>query len=229
MPNRPMMNDIKLLRLGAMLQIIAIVLLGPLFVKIIAAISPQPPWAGMETYIAHYSLLQSIPYWGGFILIIGNILFVVSSGRLSNIKETALYPLALITVTIYSSLVALNYTLQVAYIPAAVQSSSLGIELFSMDNPNSIAWSIEMYAYAILGIAMWLVSPSFRGNRVKDLIRYLLVFDAIISISGAFFAIVFIGGMLDEGSLVGYYFWNLLILVIAFLILYEYRSEKNTY
>lgn len=219
-----MSSDVKLLRVGAWLQLIAVVAGGPLLVKFIHAVAPQPVWSDMTTFSSNYHYLQSLPYWAGFILIIGNILLVVSAGRFTPTRETARYPLALIAVTVYSALIAFNYTMQVAYIPAAVHAPSPGIEIFSMDHPNSIGWALEMFGYAILGIAVWLISPSFRGTRIRNLIRWLLVFDGVISILGAGIAVIFIGRMMDEGALIGYYFWNILVAVIAVLILYEFRG-----
>jgi len=223
-----MQYEIKLLRLGAWLQLIAVVIGGPLLVMVVNTVAPQPAWSDITTFSSHYSFLQSLPYWAGIILIIGNVLFVVSAGRFPEVRETPLYPLALIAVAIYSALIAFNYTIQVAYIPAAVHSPTVGLELFSMTNANSISWALEMFGYAILGISVWLVAPAFKGNTVRNIIRWLLIVDAVASVLGVALAVVFIGSMLNEGALVGYYFWNALVALIAILVLCEYRISKTT-
>jgi hypothetical protein len=222
-----MQDEIKLLRLGAWLQLIAVVIGGPLLVIVVNTVSPQPVWSDIYNFSSHYSFLQSLPYWAGFILIIGNILFVVSAGRFPAVRKTSLYPLALIAITVYSALIAFNYTIQVAYIPATVRSPAAGVEIFSMANANSISWALEMFGYAILGIAVWLVAPAFKGNIRRNIIRWLLIVDAIVSILGVVLEVVFIGKMLNEGALVGYYFWNALVALIAILVLYEYRHSET--
>lgn len=220
-----MNSHLRLLRLGAWLLLLSTVVTGPLLTFIVEGIAPQPAWIDAVTFASHYHWLQSLPFWSGFILILGNALFVVGAGFLGERQTTPYYFLALIALAVYASLAAFNYTAQVAYIPAAVKSPDAGLALLSMTNPNSVAWALEMFAYAILGIALWLVAPGFTGSRLANLIRYLIVFDAVTSIGGAFAAAALPGGMLDSGALVAYFSWNVLVALIVVLVLIEYRQK----
>jgi len=68
-----------------------------------------------------------------------------------------------------------------------------------------------MFAYAILGIALWLVAPGFAGDGLMAAIRRLIVIDAVASIFGAGIVVAMPGRMLDTGALVGYVGWNGLV------------------
>jgi hypothetical protein len=39
-----------------------------------------------------------------------------------------------------------------------------------MSNPISISWTFEMFGYAVLGVATWLIAPTFRDARHGRLI-----------------------------------------------------------
>lgn len=222
-----MKNDIQLLRLSAWLLLFSTIIGGPLLVWVVQLVTPQPPWTDPMTFARHYHWIQSLPYWAGFILIGGNTLFVVASARLLNTRETAFYSLALIFTTVYATLAAFNYIIQTGFIPVAVKSPSMEFAVFSMENPNSFSWTIEMFAYAILGIALWLIAPGFKGPGLMALIRRLIIFDAVVSILGVGIVVAFPGGMLDSGAFVGYVSWNGLVATIAILILYVFRTENN--
>jgi len=220
-----MVHSIRLLRLGSWLLLLSTAVTGPLLTFIVEGIAPQPAWSGATIFASHYHWLQSLPFWSGFVLILGNTLFVVGAGYLGQRQTTPYFSLALVALAVYASLAAFNYTVQVAYIPAAVKSPGAGLMMLSMANPDSVAWALEMFAYAILGISLWLVAPGFTGSRRANLIRYLIVFDAVASIGGAFAAATMPGGMLDSGALVAYYLWNSLVALIAVLVLIEYRQK----
>jgi len=220
-----MNSNLRLLRLGSWLLLLSTAVTGPLLIFVVEGIAPQPGWTDALTFASHYHWLQSLTFWSGFVLILGNALFVVGAGYLGERQTTPYFSLALIALAVYASLAAFNYTVQVAYVPAAVKSPGAGLEVLSMANPDSIAWALEMFAYAILGIALWLVAPGFTGTRRANLIRYLIVFDAVASIGGAFAAAALPGGMLDSGALVAYYLWNALVALIAVLVLIEYKEK----
>jgi len=69
-----------------------------------------------------------------------------------------------------------------------VLTSNDKLDLFSMVNPASICWSIEMVGYAILGISYWLAANAFSGEeRIFKTIKYLMILNGVTSILGRIF------------------------------------------
>jgi hypothetical protein len=204
-----------------------IILSGPPMVFLVEHLKPQPGWVDAETFIANFHWLQTLPYWFGFILIIGNVLFIVSAGRLSSIRDRIQSSLSVICAGIYGSLVSINYAIQIAFVPAMVSDSNQILEFVSMVNPKSICWILEMFAYAILGIAYWLVSIAFQGKGILNIIKYLMIFNGIASLLGVLIPVFDPELLLESESIMGYVLWNVLIVLIMSLILIAFRKKNN--
>ena len=87
-----------------------------------------------------------------------------------------------------------------------------------MANPGSFAWFLEMFGYAAMGAATWLVAPAFRGSRRADAIRYLLVANGVLSIGGAACTALFDRWVFSTAGMVSFAAWNALIPVCYLLI-----------
>ena len=68
----------KVISVSALLILAGILTSGPLGSYIIQLISPQPPWVDAQTFISHYSEIQSAPFYFGFLLMFGFIIFFSS-------------------------------------------------------------------------------------------------------------------------------------------------------
>ncbi|MCK5342404.1 MAG: hypothetical protein KAR20_03320, partial [Candidatus Heimdallarchaeota archaeon] len=174
----------------------------------------------------NFHMLQTLPYWFGFFLLVGNILFIVSASRLPTIRDKIHSSLSLVCVVIYGSLISINYAIQTTTIPAMVSDSNPILETFSMVNPSSICWTIEMFAYAILGIAYWLVSVAFQGKSMLNIIKYLMIFNGVASVLGVLIPVIDPKLLLESESIFGYALWNLLIVLIMTLIIIAFRNKK---
>ena len=94
-----------------------------------------------------------------------------------------------------------------------------------MANPYSLSWSIEMWGYAILGVATWLMSSFYREkNRV---IYIFLIANGLVSLLSAVLFIVDVHWLLTTAGMVGYFFWNLLMIVLLILIYKYSRNLRN--
>ena len=73
---------------------------------------------------------------------------------------------ALVFTGVYAALVALNYVVQTTFVPALVTHGDIAdaplIAAFTMAQPRSLAWGLEMWGYGFLGLATWLVAPVMR-------------------------------------------------------------------
>lgn len=87
-----------------------------------------------------------------------------------------------------------------------------------MANPSSFAWFLEMFGYAAMGIATWLVAPAFGGSGRANLIRRLLAANGLLSIMGAACTAVLDRWVFSTAGLISFAAWNLLIAVCYGLI-----------
>ena len=124
----------------------------------------------------------------------------------------------LIFTGVYAALVFTNYTIQLGFIPRVLKDRPAYIGDLTMANPSSFAWFLEMFGYAAMGVATWLVAPGFRGTRRADAIRYLLVGNGVLSIIGAACTALFDRWVFSTAGLISFAAWNLLIAVCYALI-----------
>jgi len=216
------------LTLGSRLVVIGILLSGPLAALAVHWLTPQPAWTDPATYVRSFHRLQTLPYLFGFVLMAGNVLFVAAASRMMAVEERVLAAVAIVAVAVYGALIALNYIVQVAYIPNALSEDNPLLPALSMANPASLAWSLEMFGYAFLGVAIWLVVPAFAGGgRRRLVLRRLLVVYAILSLPGVIPATFRPEGTLALPGLAGYVLWNAVALLANVLVILEYGPETR--
>jgi hypothetical protein len=126
---------------------------------------------------------------------------------------------ALAAVTVFATLVGLNYVMQLGFIPALVEAHDPAnaplIAGFSMAHSGSLAWALEMWGYACLGTATWLVGPYFAGDGRQAVARWAFIANGPVSIMGALGSIIRPGWELTILGVTGFALWNVLALVVA--------------
>ena len=226
-------NDKRsLISLGSMAALVGFILSGPVGFIIVQFTKPQPAWTSVDKFVAHYNSLQNIPYYFGFILVGGMLLLAVAHYLNSDNESTVdrmHVVLSLLWTTIFAALVFFNYICQIAFIHHLATDykpeNATVIFTLSMANPASLSWAIEMWGYAILGVATWLLSAYYREK--NKTIYFLLIANGIISILSA--AVFVYNGKWQVTSigLASYFFWNMLM--IGLLILIYRHSKKRTF
>lgn len=228
MKNSDGLDDPRALIWSAIIVMAGIVLSGPPMVFLVDYLKPQPAWVDVDTYAMHFHRLQTLPYWFGFLLATGNILFIVSLSRLSAIRRKPQSTLALICMTIYASMVTINYSIQAIAVPGLIPDRDTSLGLILMTNPKSLCWTFEMVAYALLGVSYWLVAGAFQGAGISGLIKYLMIFNGIVSVLGIFLPVIDPDLLLESESIAGYIAWNILIVLIMTLVLVAARRKSHT-
>jgi hypothetical protein len=221
----------ELISLGAWIALIGFVFSGPMGFLLAQFIQPQPTWTTAGNFVTHYNAWQNVPYYFGFVLVGGMLILAAAHyrniGGESELDKMHIF-LSVVWTTIFATLIFFNYICQTAFIhhlATHYQSSyKTAIEMLSMANPNSLTWAIEMWSYAILGVATWLLSAYYRKK--NKLIYSLLIANGVISVSSAVLFIINGSWLLTTIGLVGYIFWNLLMIVLLFLI---YKYSKRLY
>ena len=79
---------------------------------------------------------------------------------------------------IYATLISINYFIQLTF----VRQSSFDVEIFAMDNPQSIMWVIEVLGYFFMGLSTLFAAPVFESGRIENLIKWLFVANGILGI-----------------------------------------------
>jgi hypothetical protein len=161
------------------------ILSGPVAMLVVSQAAPQPDWTGVGAFADNYRPMQVLPYVLGYVLLAGFVLFAASCHALAGARLRVRTSAGLIFTGVYAALVFTNYTIQMGFIPRVINDRPAYIAALTMANPSSFAWFLEMFGYAALGVATWLVAPGFRGSRRADVVRYLLVGNGLVSIIGA--------------------------------------------
>lgn len=213
-----LMSGARGLRASAVLVLAGAVLSGPVTMLVVSRIAPQPPWGGVQAFADHYHPIQALPYVLGYILLSGFVLFSASCHALARDSLRLRTSAGLIFTGVYAALVFTNYTIQVGFIPRVLQDRPAYIADLTMANPSSFAWFLEMFGYAAMGVATWLVAAGFRGSRRADAIRYLLMGNGLFSIIGAACTALYDRWVFSPAGLVSFAGWNLLIAVCFLLI-----------
>jgi hypothetical protein len=217
-----MSSDRSLAR-SALLVAAGAILSGPVGMAL-AALRPQPPWRDVETYAAHFHPLQQAPFWFGFVLLGGCILFMARAIAVAGEAHRTRAIAALICSSAFAAMIFINYTLQVAVVPWAARARDPSLAYFVMANPGAICWAFEMFGYGIFGAATWLIAPAFEGRWV----RRLLVANGVVSITGA---VVTAGNLVwvhSAAGLISFAGWNVLLIGAMLLVAFRYRVSPRT-
>lgn len=206
------------LRASALLVLMGAVLSGPAAMLVVARVAPQPAWVDVGAFVEHYHPVQGLPYLLGYLLLTGLVFFSASCHALAGPRLRTRTSAALVFTGIYAALVFTNYTIQLGFVPRVVEDRPAFLAVLTMANPESFAWFLEMFGYAAMGVATFLVAPAFGGSRRGDTIRWLLVANGALSVIGAACTAGFDGWVFSAAGLASFAGWNLLMAACFLLI-----------
>lgn len=211
----------RLALLGALLAIAGILLSGPLAAAVIHAVRPQPQWQGTSAFVEAWHPVQLLPYFCGFFFVGGCVVLVVGLHGLASPGRRPACMLGIVSSALGASFVFFNYVLQTTFVPALVraapseQGSLLGA--LTMANPASLAWALEMWGYAFLGLGSWFAAPVLDRGRQELAVRWLLAVNGVVGIVGAGVTVARLDWVLRPAGLLAYAGWNVLFLVTLVL------------
>lgn len=217
--------------MGAALTASGAVLSGPVSLWLVNATHPQPAWRGAATFVANYHPLQTLPFFLGFALVGGIVTLLASLALLAGPAERPRAWLALTLGGAFAALVFLNYTVQTTFVPLLVHgyvpADAPVLAAFTMSNPSSLGWSIEMWAYAVAGVATWLASPVFSGGALERATAFLFALNGPAGIGSALATAFVPGWSLTVLGLVAFGVWNLLVVVMALAAWAAFRRRHT--
>jgi len=211
-----------------MISLAGLIASGPVAFALVMRLAPQPEWTSSHVFVQHYNVLQNLPYFLGFLIVIGISMLSAShylESRNSAFEVTQV--LALIATVMFACFALFNYVIQTTFIHNLAthynEHFDSAIEALSMSNPMSICWAIEMWGYAFMGVATWLWSTLYAGNRM---LRNLLMANGIISLICPFITILNVYWVLTMPGLIGYFLWNILMMAISFLMWKQAKEQQ---
>jgi hypothetical protein len=211
----------------------AIPLSGPVGFGIVNAVSPAPAWSGAENFARHFHPVQVLPYLFGFLLVGSSLILMASIYRVASGKTKTQALAGLAFTVIFASLIGFNYILQSVFVPALVRAYEPAwntiISAFSMANPSSLAWALEMWGYAFLGMATLLVAPVFSGGTLEKWTGSLLVANGILSLLGAVLTLASMDWLLRPAGYWSYLLWNAVVLAMALCLAACFRQRMGRF
>ncbi|HEX5025236.1 MAG TPA: hypothetical protein VFV68_08180 [Agriterribacter sp.] len=218
---------------GALVALVGFVLSGPLGFLLVQITKPQPAWTSPEIFVSHYHFIQNVPYYFGFILV-GGMLILSAAHYINADQENAFDQLqillSLVFTIIFATFILSNYICQTTFIHhlASNYKSEYNntISTFTMANPDSVSWSIEMWGYGMLGIATWLLSAFYKEK--SRVIYKVLIINGIVSLLSAVLYTIDAGWLLTTTGIVSYFVWNLLMIVLLVLVYRHSKYRKMT-
>lgn len=218
---------------GAILSAVGILTSGPLAVFLVALVKPQPLWENPELFVENFHRIQTLPFYFGILLVAGSILMLVSVYLLSKKQAAALA--ALIFMSIGAVFAFLNYVAQTTFIPAIVNNYAAELNpiigIFSMSNPISLPWAIEMWAYGFMGLGTWIAAGFFGTSRLEKIAKTLFIANGVVSVCGALLISIDLGAVFSIAGLAGYGIWNVLyftLAVVFYRVLQQRRAGEGT-
>jgi hypothetical protein len=217
---------------AAIVTLAGIVLSGPVSMALVT-LHPQPPWTGPEAFARAYHPIQTLPYFTGFLLVGGSLALIAALQTLATEPHRARATAALGFAAAFAALIVFNYVVQTTFVPALVQSrspeSASLIAALSLSNPRALGWALEMWGYAVLGVATWLVAPVLAGHgRAGRIAAALFIANGPVSIVGAIWTALQPGWVMTPAGLGMFAGWNLLMFVMVALVIAAFRSHPPT-
>jgi hypothetical protein len=211
--------------------IIGILLSGPVGLLVVNAVQPNVAWVSGKVFAEHYHPIQTFPFFCGFIMIGGFIVMIAAIYQVAGPQEKLLALVAVMLTAAFSTLIFFNYINQTTFIPALARNYKPEYEpvmsAFSFVNFNSLCWAIEMWGYALLGVATWLVAPVFNRNRIEKITAGLMIANGIISLLGGFITAIDLGWVGTMPGFILYLTWNLVVLLMAIFVILSFRIRQK--
>jgi hypothetical protein len=208
-------------RRAAIGALLGVLLSGPLAVALVNVTHPQPLWRGAEVFALNYRPVQMLPYGGGILLIAALVLLVSSIHAAAGAGAKARTGAALIFTGAFAAFIFFNYVAQTTFVPTLARQYERAnapiIAALSMSNPQSLAWGIEMWGWALFGVATWLVSPVFDRSTLERTAALAFAANGPVSIIGALWTVARPGWVMTPPGLALFAAWNGLLTAMAVL------------
>ncbi|MHC1774470.1 MAG: hypothetical protein AB9834_03565 [Lentimicrobium sp.] len=220
----------QILRFGRMavyLNIFGVIFSGLVFPALSIFLCPQPAWRDATLFADSFHPLQTATFFCGYFLVIGSLLTFIVLFRLA-VPETKIWALSgLVINVVFTAVVFLNYIIQTTYIPYLAVNRPPEIDMvlpvFTMANPGSFAWALEMYGWGGIGLSFVFMAFIFGKDKPEPVLKGLFMVNGICSVASALMTSVDMKWLFTPAGLTALVVWNSLVLVIDFYLLAYFK------
>lgn len=224
-------NLISFARKGIWINITGIITSGLLFPMLSMLLTPQPAWKDAATFAAAYHPLQTATFFAGFLLIGGSLMTFAALFRMAPDDKKLQATTAILVNCVFTAIVFINYIIQTTYIPylATHQPAELQLVLpvFTMANPGSFAWALEMYGWGGIGVSFLFMAHIFRNRKGPErTLKVLFVLNGTTSCVSALVTSWDMHWLFSSAGLASLIIWNLLVLIIDMVLLKYFKKQQ---
>lgn len=224
----------KILQFGknaVYLNIFGILFSGLIFPVLTAVFCPQPVWRDAETFIKSFHWLQTTTFFCGYFLVTGSLLTFITLYFIAEKEKKILAFSGLFINAIFTGVVFLNYIIQTTYVPYLATNNpsetNTVLAVFSMANPGSLAWALEMYGWGGIGLSFLFMAFIFGGQKTKRILRTLFLINGLTSVFAAVLTSVDMNWIFSPAGFASLIIWNLLVLAIDIFLLKYFGNIKS--
>ena len=229
------MNEqyLKFGRIAVIINMFGIVFSGLVFPVLSLIFTPQPPWRDAALFVESFHPLQTATFFCGYFLVIGSLLtfIVLYKTAPENRKIWALSGLMINVV--FTAVVFLNYIIQTTYIPYLATNNppetATILPVFTMANPGSFAWALEMYGWGGIGLSFIFMALIFNDGKLATTLKILFLANGISSVTTALLTSFDMNWLFSPAGLTALVVWNALVFVIDIFLLKYFQKEQKKF
>lgn len=212
-------------------NMLGILFSGLVFPVISTLYYPQPPWKNAGLFVQSFHPIQTATFFCGYFLVIGSLLSFVAL-YLTSKPDKKIWALSALAVNvIFTAVVFLNYIIQTTYVPYLATNNppetDSVLAVFSMANPGSLAWALEMYGWGGIGLSFVFMAFIFDYGKTERTLKILFIANGISSCLSAIITSIDMNWLFSPAGFAALIIWNLLVLVIDFYLLRYFRIIQN--
>lgn len=225
-------NLLQFGRNAVYLNVFGILFSGLIFPVITSIFYPQPKWKNPGLFIESFHWLQTVTFFCGYFLVLGSLLTFATLYFLAA-KEKKIWALSALSINVvFTAVVFLNYIIQTTYVPYLAANNpteaSYLLAAFSMANPGSFAWALEMWGWGGIGLSFIFMAFIFGNQKTERLLRVLFLINGISSTASALITSIDMNWLFTPAGFAALITWNLLVLVIDFSLLAYFKNLQLT-
>ena len=218
-------------RTAIYVNIFGIIFSGLVFPVLSMIFTPQPPWQNAALFAESFHPLQTATFFCGYFLVIGSLLTFMVLYKITPENRKIWAFSGLVINMVFTAVVFLNYIIQTTYIPYLASNNppetATILPVFTMANPGSFAWALEMYGWGGIGLSFIFMAFIFENTRLEQTLKLLFLSNGICSVASALMTSFDMNWLFSAAGLTALVVWNVLVLVIDIFLLRFFRNIKQ--
>ncbi len=226
------MNEqyLKFGRVAVITNMFGIVFSGLIFPVLSMLFTPQPPWHDAALFVESFHPLQTATFFCGYFLVIGSLLTFIVLYKTAPESRKIWALSGLVINVVFTGVVFLNYIIQTTYIPYLANNNppetATVLPVFTMANPGSFAWALEMYGWGGIGLSFIFMAFIFENINTERTLKILFLVNGICSVASALMTSFDMNWLFSPAGLTALVVWNGLVFVIDILLLKLFHQQS---